>query len=264
MKLNNALRQVATTLKTYIDKVVPKKLSDLEIDMEIGSSGVSSWNDLEDKPFGEEMEYTSRTFIPEIEVQYDEYGTLNPINDNWFNYTFDTEGYYLVKINGKNYTILESISSDDKWLYNYGIAYHMGNDYLYNQNEENNGEHIFFGSCYTESSGIGGVVVEIDDTLASLGIFTLEVIPLESYEFKQLDEKYIPSTIARDDEILTKTNTVEYTPTSDYNPATKLYVDSIIPSEMDALALVTEVGFVNPVANNGNIFTDAEGNIYTF
>lgn len=42
-------------------------------------------------------------------------------------------------------------------------------------------------------------------------------------------------------------------------------IDSIKnPSDMDALALVAEVGFVEPAMNNGYVLTDAKGTIYTF
>ena len=51
MKLNEALQHVIIAVKTYIDKVTPTKLSDLEIDMEIGGSFSGSWNDITDKPF---------------------------------------------------------------------------------------------------------------------------------------------------------------------------------------------------------------------
>ena len=48
--------------------------------------------------------------------------------------------------------------------------------------------------------------------------------------------------------------------------ATEEYVDSVMPSfpsEMEALALVTEIGFVEPVTNNGYVLTDENGAIYT-
>ena len=47
MKLNEALQRAMIAVKNYIDKVTPAKLSDLEIDMELG---IKSWDDLEDKP----------------------------------------------------------------------------------------------------------------------------------------------------------------------------------------------------------------------
>lgn len=37
MKLSNALKQVINSIKDYVDRVMPKKLSDLEIDMELGA-----------------------------------------------------------------------------------------------------------------------------------------------------------------------------------------------------------------------------------
>lgn len=50
------IKTILSAIKLRLDKIddtIPTKLSDLEIDMEVGG-GASSWNDLTDKPFGEE------------------------------------------------------------------------------------------------------------------------------------------------------------------------------------------------------------------
>lgn len=47
MKLSNALQRIITVIKEYIDRVIPKKLSDLEIDIEMGSGSVNTVNGIE-------------------------------------------------------------------------------------------------------------------------------------------------------------------------------------------------------------------------
>lgn len=70
MQLNNALRKVLITLKDYVDKITPKKLSDLDIDIDLNSvktingqepdengnieiKTIVSWDELQNKPFDE-------------------------------------------------------------------------------------------------------------------------------------------------------------------------------------------------------------------
>ena len=70
MQLNNALRKVLITLKDYVDKMTPKKLSDLDIDIDLNSvktingqspdengnieiETIVSWDELQNKPFDE-------------------------------------------------------------------------------------------------------------------------------------------------------------------------------------------------------------------
>lgn len=66
------------------------------------------------------------------------------------------------------------------------------------------------------------------------GDHTIQIISLSDYEIKQLDEKYIPETIAR------------------------------VPTEEDALVLVAEMGLVSPAtADDGSIYTDENGVVYT-
>ena len=84
---------------------------------------------------------------------------------------------------------------------------------------------------------------------------------------KNLDETFIPDTIQRTSSVLTQANQNSldnsYSPTVDSDLVTKEYVDSLASSELEALALVTEMGFVEPAVNNEFIFTDANGAIYT-
>lgn len=69
------------------------------------------------------------------------------------------------------------------------------------------------------------------------------------------------------DQVLTKTNTTEYTPTGDYHPATKKYVD-------DSIGVVTDEEILNMLANHdiidiaadnsGNILTDNNSNVLIY
>ena len=65
--------------------------------------------------------------------------------------------------------------------------------------------------------------------------------------------------------VLTTYNTTEYTPTSDYHPATKAYVDAQIPTQEEIVTLLAETGFISPVTDaNGDIFTDLNKDIIIF
>ena len=63
--------------------------------------------------------------------------------------------------------------------------------------------------------------------------FTIKDIPTDSFSNNTINDLIVidESTFLKKKEILTKTNTKEYTPTSDYNPATKKYVDDAIASQ---------------------------------
>ena len=72
------------------------------------------------------------------------------------------------------------------------------------------------------SDRVNKVMVELTDD----GNMTADYAPFEGPAVVGID--YIPSDIARVDNVLSKTNDTEYTPTADYNPATKKYVDDAI------------------------------------
>lgn len=67
-------------------------------------------------------------------------------------------------------------------------------------------------------------------------------------------------------DVLTKTNTTSYTPTADYNPATKKYVDDSVTAidvplpedDIDVLNLLTEFGYSAPISDADEyIITDS-------
>ena len=102
MRLNNALRQVTTTLKTYIDKVVPKKLSELEIDIEVGT--VKTVNGIEPDESGNiEIKIENNTiqdsiFPSEMDalVLVAEIGFIEPVSNNGYVFTDNNEAIYII------------------------------------------------------------------------------------------------------------------------------------------------------------------------
>lgn len=63
--------------------------------------------------------------------------------------------------------------------------------------------------------------------------FTIKDISTDSFSNNTINDLIVidESTFLKKKEILTKTNTKEYTPTGDYNPATKKYVDDSIANQ---------------------------------
>lgn len=81
--------------------------------------------------------------------------------------------------------------------------------------------------------------------------FTVKDIPTNSFSNNRIFDLMVidESTFLKKKEILTKTNTKEYTPTEDYNPATKKYVDDSIANQPtfsfnDSGELVVTIGNV--------------------
>lgn len=69
-------------------------------------------------------------------------------------------------------------------------------------------------------------------------------------------------TIVITSDVLTKNNTTSYTPTSDYNPATKKYVDDNIPQpedDVEILNLLSQYDYPTPISDaDGNVITDVD------
>lgn len=79
---------------------------------------------------------------------------------------------------------------------------------------------------------------------------------------KQLDEKFIPDTIARVSDISGQTNAIQ----SDWKQTDETAKDFIKnkPNEEDALALLIEMGFVSPIAAaDGSVYVDSNGALYS-
>lgn len=67
---------------------------------------------------------------------------------------------------------------------------------------------------------------------------------------------------ANSSDVLTKTNTTSYTPTGDYHPATKKYVDDNIPQpedDVEILNLLSQYDYPTPISDaDGNVITDVD------
>lgn len=91
--------------------------------------------------------------------------------------------------------------------------------------DENNAELLF---SYNINNNITGVDIVVSNGLASHGKFPTSLVIEASddgyvYGRKEGDWVEVPEK----SDVLTKTNTTEYTPTGDYQPATKKYVDNM-------------------------------------
>ena len=143
------------------------------------------------------------------------------------------------------------------------------------------GYYIFKGGIYVnnelcrqisgEINGIPAPMVYIGNTFAKFFITDVSpiyddlthtpnlLIPKRTYIYYERNtEKWYPTDsgnvivtkAALEDNVLSKTNTTEYTPTNDYNPATKLYVDN---SSINYIGRETQIGFNATLS--GNIIT---------
>ena len=85
----------------------------------------------------------------------------------------------------------------------------------------------------------GLIVVERKDASISKGIYSYNGL-IYSFSYTVSANVFIENKFVKDEEVLTRTNTSDFTPTGDYHPATKKYVDDSIPS-IDGLATETYV-----------------------
>lgn len=144
---------------------------------------------------------------------------------------------------------------------NVGIFVNAGDDVIikvYNPNtkeliltmKDNFGDSFKFAKYYIASSRLKG----IDNIFVA---FTINDNPTNFDSDKLIQNLIITdeSTFLKKEEILTKTNTKEYTPTDSYHPATKKYVD-------DAVSSLSGTGIdedeLNTMLTNVYGFTDTE------
>lgn len=73
----------------------------------------------------------------------------------------------------------------------------------------------------------GLIVVERKDASISKGIYSYNGL-IYSFAYTASANLFIENKFVKDEEVLTRTNTSDFTPTADYNPATKKYVDDAI------------------------------------
>lgn len=172
-----------------------------------------SWDELEDTPFASEM------------ISID------------FGKSADTTGLTsvnnLYKVSSYDGDILDFIGANVVCTYEGG--YKNGSNILTDSNIDTNNNYaylykhdMYWFVCTFEDNTL------LDDgtTIPESGIWLLLDTSKGTYvesvkvtSIKTIDEIYIPSSIARTSDYISKTNTSEYSPTSDYNPATKKYVD---------------------------------------
>lgn len=203
----------AATNKRYVDSKIPKTLPNpnaltfkgaasgtydgsapLEITIpEGGSGGVSSWNDLTDKPFGDEEK--EDFIIPETTAEFvngNPYYPTNPPVAPWV-----LGRSYTVVWNGTSYTCTANeFPVADVPMYALGNASMVGG--------EDTGEPFLIAASNERIDGVYGIVIDLTGgtsaifSVYGLGLFT-EKIP----------EKYIPEI---------KTENVFYAELSLYNP----------------------------------------------
>ena len=174
-----------------------------------------SWNDLENKPFYEED--VKEILIPEQAIVFDNNGYANPIGIIDFN------------INTTVTIIFDGVAYESK-IEN---GYFLGDDYIV--------------SRFTINDNVP-VVIVWDGIFVSASLVGEHTIFAYSgeYTIKQLDEKFIPDTIARK---------------SDIGSAN----DILIPTEEETIKMLAESGIIEIVTDeNGDIFTDKFGNVIAF
>jgi hypothetical protein len=71
----------------------------------------------------------------------------------------------------------------------------------------------------------GLIVVERKDASISKGIYSYNGL-IYSFAYTVSANVFIENKFVKDEEVLTRTNTTDFTPTNDYHPTTKKYVDS--------------------------------------
>ena len=148
-----------------------------------GGGGVTSWNDLEDKPFGEEY------------VQIAE-KTLENTKNNSFSFEDSLRLYkmiagdtYVVVINDDKYEVVcKSISVYDPMMGETSTVYSLGNMAVYDNTDENTGEPFYI--VYNNAYGCYEIYFE------ESGTYTVRVL---ENSIKPIDPKYLPKAAAVDD-----------------------------------------------------------------
>lgn len=154
------------------------------------TSGASSWNDLEDKPFSEEekMGYI-------FEFDSDE-GNTPPSNHNGTCTMVEDSGYKFV--NGKTYTI----TTVDEYGVEISVDVVCNNFELVTYLVNSQGETMYKCKLYQwEDESNTTIFGEYDNWINVGGRSMLKLYGHIGYEVKPLDEKYIPDTIAKKSDI---------------------------------------------------------------
>ena len=146
------------------------------------SSGVTSWNDLTDKPFYESIE-VSNTMLDDYELAAGN-TILNPINPN---HVTTVEKDFKVVINGEEYyTTLRNLGGTPP-------IFVFGNPSMYDENNIDTG--LPFVIVVDRRNGNVRINTLDDNIVRTVSIYEL------NRQIKSLDEKFVPDTIARTEDI---------------------------------------------------------------
>ena len=170
--MKNTLKTILQGVRLAIDKAVakiPKKLSQLEIDVELGAQ---SWNDLEDRPFGEE---TVETVYFEGEFIADENGKADI---HAYDIPFEQDRYLYIQLDGVEYHC--QCREDSDACYCYFIPIEEREHYRYLPYIFEGGKYIKFNPYHYELDK-----KFIDGAPHSLKVYDKNVA------VKQIDPKYI-------------------------------------------------------------------------
>lgn len=186
-----ALVSISTSdIKTLEEKFIPVEIARQteientnlqlnEIKNSLSTIAISgSWNDLNDKPFGEELNFT---LLSEGNVIAEENNAEVPIRANSDYLSSSTEEYYYVQWNDTLY----------KTVYN-SFHWGIGNAYLIDSTEQNTGEPFFIHQGL--SPKYTAFIIEEAGSY-DFKIYTGQI------NIKTLDEQFIPDTIARTTDI---------------------------------------------------------------
>lgn len=95
----------------------------------------------------------------------------------------------------------------------------------------------------------GLIVVERKDTSVSKGIYSYNGL-IYSFAYTVSANLFIENKFVKDEEVLTRTNTSDFTPTADYHPTTKKYVDDAVANATPAI--ITDEDINNIIADIDN------------
>ena len=192
------MKLMTLAAQQYYDEKIKAHIADEDAKLrEQIETHVHSWNDLEDKPFGEELKNISATIANHQELTLDKkYVTdklcavINVTSTQYHSVGLPT-AQYLVIFDGESY-ILNNL---DVQAINNTPADLLGNPYLGNGELKNGINYEDNGLPFLILWAAGGrpcALYAADSTVSH----TLEIHVIES-QTKTIDEKFIPSTIAR-------------------------------------------------------------------
>lgn len=270
MKLNEALQRVIITVKNYIDKVTPTKLSDLEIDIEVGTVKTINGNEpdengnveiqtgnpnallFSEQNLTEEQKTQARANIGTIDAKAvddalalkADVETVKPKNlianiEGSTSYDPETDTFTQV--------ITCDVSFEDLWTNN-----EEGRDVIFNimGYSKIKGEFHFVNTS-------NGKVRQIHIRDFSTTNYTSYVIAEDNTITK------IQANLLNKNQIKQETGTSSFFLMSQkaITDALALKVDGMSNNEI--IELLTETGFISPLTNaNGDVYTNSKGDVY--